>query len=156
MIAMALSCHPALLIADEPTTALDVSIQAQIMELILKLREDMLTAVMLITHDMGVIAGMADNVLVMYAGKGVEYAPAHDIFTSPRHPYTEGLLRSIPRLDKKADTLPVIAGTVPNWYDMPAGCRFHNRCPHKMERCERENPDNYVADGAVVSCFKYA
>ena len=155
MIAMALSCSPALLIADEPTTALDVSIQAQILELISELREEMNTAVLLITHDMGVIAGMADNVLVMYAGKGVEYASAENIFNSPRHPYTEGLLKSIPRMDKNVDTLPIIEGTVPNQYEMPRGCRFHTRCSFKMERCVSEEPGNYTVNGAIVSCFKY-
>jgi len=156
MIAMAISCAPDLLIADEPTTALDVSIQAQILELMLKLKDETGTALLLITHDMGVIAGVADNVLVMYAGKGVEYACIGDIFNSPRHPYTEGLLKSIPRLDKNVDILPVIDGTVPSHYDMPSGCRFHTRCPYKTEQCETETIDNYIVGSTVISCLKYA
>lgn len=129
MIAMALSCNPALLIADEPTTALDVTIQAQVLELIRELRDDLGTAVILITHDMGVVAEMADRILVMYAGKGVEYAPARAIFKNPLHPYTQGLLRSIPRLDAEVEELYTIRGHVPNQYDMPEGCRSATAAP---------------------------
>lgn len=155
MIAMALSCNPALLIADEPTTALDVTIQAQVLELIRQLRDDLGTAVMLITHDMGVVAEMADRILVMYAGKGVEYGPAHAIFKRPLHPYTQGLLRSIPRLDEEVEELYTIRGHVPNQYDMPAGCRFFDRCPFARDICRCQQPDQYQVGETLVSCWKY-
>ena len=155
MIAMALSCNPALLIADEPTTALDVTIQAQVLELIRGLRDDLGTAVMLITHDMGVVAEMADRILVMYAGKGVEYAPARAIFKHPLHPYTQGLLRSIPRLDAEVDELYTIRGHVPNQYDMPQGCRFCDRCPYAKPVCHRQQPGQYQVGDTLVSCWKY-
>ncbi|HHV82522.1 MAG TPA: ABC transporter ATP-binding protein, partial [Tepidanaerobacter syntrophicus] len=125
MIAMALSCNPSLLIADEPTTALDVTIQAQILELMKDLKRKLNTSIMLITHDLGVVAEMAENVLVMYAGKVVEYADVRTIFKEPKHPYTIGLMESIPRLDQPREKLYVIEGTVPNPFDMPKGCRFH-------------------------------
>ena len=124
MIAMAVSCEPRLLIADEPTTALDVTIQAQILELMCELREKMGTAIMLITHDMGVVAETADDVLVLYAGKAVEYGSIEDIFERPKHPYTQGLLNSIPRLDEDVEMLNTIEGTVPAPDAMPSGCRF--------------------------------
>ncbi|WP_418710402.1 ABC transporter ATP-binding protein [Allofournierella sp.] len=155
MIAMALSCNPALLIADEPTTALDVTIQAQVLELIRELRDDLGTAVMLITHDMGVVAEMADRILVMYAGKGVEYAPVRRLFREPLHPYTQGLLRSIPRLDGGSEELYTIRGQVPNQYDMPAGCRFCDRCPYAKEICRARQPDQYQVGDTLVSCWKY-
>ncbi len=155
MIAMALSCNPALLIADEPTTALDVTIQAQVLQLIRGLRDDLGTAVMLITHDMGVVAEMADRILVMYAGKGVEYAPARSIFKQPFHPYTQGLLQSIPRLDTEVDELYTIRGHVPNQYDMPQGCRFCDRCPYAKDICRRKQPGNYQVGDTMVSCWKY-
>ena len=155
MIAMALSCNPALLIADEPTTALDVTIQAQVLELIRELRDDLGTAVMLITHDMGVVAEMADRILVMYAGKGVEYAPVRRLFREPLHPYTQGLLRSIPRLDGGSEELDTIRGQVPNQYDMPAGCRFCDRCPYAKEICRARQPDQYQVGDTLVSCWKY-
>lgn len=155
MIAMALSCNPALLIADEPTTALDVTIQAQVLQLIRELRDDLGTAVMLITHDMGVVAEMADRILVMYAGKGVEYAPVRRLFKEPLHPYTQGLLQSIPRLDGSAGELYTIRGQVPNQYDMPAGCRFCERCPCAKEVCKTEQPGQYQVGDTLVSCWKY-
>ncbi len=139
MIAMALSCNPDLLIADEPTTALDVTIQAQILELIGRLKADFGSAVILITHDMGVVADVADRVMVMYAGRAVERGSKHDLFYDPQHPYTWGLLGSIPRLDRpKAERLHSIAGMPPSLIDAPAGCRFRPRCPHAFDRCAEE------------------
>lgn len=155
MIAMAVSCAPKLLIADEPTTALDVTIQAQILELMCELREKTGTAIMLITHDMGVVAETADKVLVLYAGKVVEYGHVKDIFTSPKHPYTQGLLHSIPRLDEDVHMLNTIEGTVPAPGHMPEGCRFAPRCPRSTERCKTEKPEMYQTETSIVSCFKY-
>lgn len=155
MIAMAVSCAPKLLIADEPTTALDVTIQAQILELMLELRQKMNTAIILITHDMGVVAETADHILVLYAGKVVEYGSVKEIFNAPKHPYTKGLLSSIPPLEEDVDELNTIEGTVPAPGQMPAGCRFSPRCPYAKERCRKEQPGSYQAGGAVVSCFKY-
>ena len=155
MIAMAVSCAPKLLIADEPTTALDVTIQAQILELMLELREKLNTAIMLITHDMGVVAETADNILVLYAGKVVEYGSVKDIFNDPKHPYTQGLLSSIPPLTEDVDELNTIEGTVPAPGQMPAGCRFSPRCPYATDRCRMEQPGIYHAGNAMVSCFKY-
>ena len=155
MIAMAMSCEPELLIADEPTTALDVTIQAQILELMCELREKMGTAIMLITHDMGVVAETADDVLVLYAGKAVEYGSIEDIFERPKHPYTQGLLNSIPRLDEDVELLNTIEGTVPAPDAMPAGCRFAPRCPYGKDRCMKEKPGVYHAGNSLVSCFRY-
>ena len=141
MIAMALLCQPELLIADEPTTALDVTVQAQILDLMNELRRDFNMALVLITHDLGVIAGLADRVLVMYAGRIVESGPVIDIFKRPQHPYTAGLLRSMPRLDEtKGERLTTIAGQPPNLQRLPAGCAFRDRCDLKMEICAREVP----------------
>ncbi len=156
MIAMAVSCAPKLLIADEPTTALDVTIQAQILELMLELRQNMETAIILITHDMGVVAETADNILVLYAGKVVEYGSVKDIFNAPKHPYTQGLLSSIPPLQEDVEELNTIEGTVPAPGQMPAGCRFGPRCPHAGEHCRRGQPGLYPVEGALVSCFQYA
>ena len=156
MIAMALLCDPKLLIADEPTTALDVTIQAQILRIIKKLTKEMDTAVILITHDMGVVAEVADNVMVMYAGKSVEYGTAEDIFDHPEHPYTVGLLNSIPKLGSgQEDHLYTIDGTVPGLDEMPAGCRFCTRCQHVMEKCKREDPGMREVNGHMVRCFLY-
>ena len=155
MIAIALACEPKLLIADEPTTALDVTIQAQILELMCELREKMGTAIMLITHDMGVVAETADDVLVLYAGKAVEYGSIEDIFERPKHPYTQGLLNSIPRLDEDVELLNTIEGTVPAPDAMPAGCRFAPRCPYGKDRCMKEKPGVYHAGNSLVSCFRY-
>lgn len=144
MIAMALSCRPELLIADEPTTALDVTIQAQILDLMIKLKEQMGTAIILITHNLGVIAQMAERVLVMYAGKVVEEASVKDIFDHPKHPYTEGLLHSIPQIDQaytlEKERLQEIPGVVPSLFHVPKGCSFHPRCQRTMEICRREPP----------------
>ena len=138
MIAMALSCKPKLLIADEPTTALDVTIQAEILELLRSLREDFDLSMLLITHDLGVVAETADRVAVMYAGRIVEEASVHELFHNPRHPYTEGLLRSVPRLTEeglKRRRLETIEGTVPNLLHLPAGCKFAPRCKYVIDEC---------------------
>ena len=137
MIAMALSCNPSLLIADEPTTALDVTIQAQIMDLLLELRQELGMAVLLITHDMGLVARMADRVMVMYAGRIVEEAPVFELFDHPSHPYTRALLQSVPSMeDPEGRTLASIGGIVPEHYDRIAGCRFFGRCPYAEEECK--------------------
>jgi oligopeptide/dipeptide ABC transporter ATP-binding protein len=154
MIAMALSCNPKLLIADEPTTALDVTIQAQILELMKKLKKELGMAIMLITHDLGVVAEMCERVVVMYAGKVVEEADVVSIFTNPLHPYTEGLLKSIPRMDEDVEKLHVIEGVVPNPLHLPAGCRFEPRCPYSMDKCKTEQPTlEQLAPGRWVACF---
>jgi oligopeptide/dipeptide ABC transporter ATP-binding protein len=140
MIAMALSCEPALLVADEPTTALDVTIQAQILELILGLRERRGMAVLLITHDLGVVAEVCDRVVVMYAGQVVEEGPVEELFRDPRHPYTEGLLGAIPRLGQPVERLAVIPGTAPGAGNWPEGCRYHTRCPYAWELCRTSAP----------------
>jgi oligopeptide/dipeptide ABC transporter ATP-binding protein len=140
VIAMALVCRPQILIADEPTTALDVTIQAQILELLERLQAELGMAVMLITHDLGVVAGTADRVVVMYAGQVVETATTKALFAGPRHPYTEGLMASIPRLDRPAERLYSIPGNVPAATHWPTGCRFHPRCPHAWDKCRQEEP----------------
>ena len=141
MIAMALVCRPALLIADEPTTALDVTIQAEILELLADLQKDLGMAILLITHNLGIVAGVANRVAVMYAGKIVEYAPVEELFDSPKHPYTICLFRSIPRLDEpQKERLETIEGQVPSPKNWPTGCRFHPRCPYVIERCAKEAP----------------
>jgi len=151
MIAMALVCHPKLLIADEPTTALDVTIQAQILELLDRLQAELGMAVMLITHDLGVVAGSADRVVVMYAGQVVEQAPTAALFARPLHPYTEGLLASVPRLDgppaREHGRLHGIPGQVPAATAWPEGCRFHPRCPYAWDRCRAEAPPLLDAGG---------
>jgi oligopeptide transport system ATP-binding protein len=154
MIAMALSCRPDLLIADEPTTALDVTIQAQILDLMRKMREEFGMAILMITHDLGVVAEMAHRVLVMYAGRVVEEAPVRELFAEPLHPYTMGLLRSIPRLSGDKGRLYVIEGTVPDLSNLPEGCPFHPRCPEAGPRCLRERPD-LISLGAErrVACW---
>lgn len=133
MIAMALLCRPKLLIADEPTTALDVTIQAQIMDLLNELKHQFNTAIIMITHDLGVVAGSCDKVLVMYAGRTMEYGSVEDIFYRPSHPYTEGLLKAIPRLDSESDTLPTIPGNPPNLLNLPEGCPYQDRCHRAIE-----------------------
>ncbi len=140
MIAMALSCHPKLLIADEPTTALDVTIQAQILDLIRSLKKDLGMAIILITHDLGVAAEMAEHVVVMYSGRVVEEGGVKELFHSPLHPYTEALLTCIPRIDQPRGHLNVIEGVVPNPLDFPPGCRFHPRCAYRQEICRHEEP----------------
>ncbi|HXG62103.1 MAG TPA: ABC transporter ATP-binding protein [Planctomycetota bacterium] len=154
MIAMALACTPRLLIADEPTTALDVTIQAQILDLLRELQQEFRMSVLIITHDLGVVAEVADEVAVMYASKIVEYAPARELFREPLHPYTAGLLRSIPRLDTpKAGKLAVIPGTVPNPLRFPPGCAFHPRCPLAVDRCRAVEPRlRELRPGHWVAC----
>jgi peptide/nickel transport system ATP-binding protein len=156
MIAMALSCDPELLIADEPTTTLDVTIQAQILELLAELRERLGMAVILITHDLGVVAEVCDRVVVMYAGQVVEHGTVEQIFSEPRHPYTEGLLKAVPRLGVKQDKLAVIPGTVPSPTEWPIGCRFHTRCPYGWDLCVKEAPPlmpTKVDPGRTARCW---
>jgi len=158
MIAMALSCKPSLLIADEPTTALDVTTQTQILALMRQLQQEDGMAIMLITHDLGVIAEMATEVVVMYLGRVVEQAPVDAIFHAPRHPYTRALLRSIPRMRVRSrERLAVIAGAIPHPYDRPTGCPFHPRCTDAIAgRCDRDTPSlRRVGDQHAVSCFLY-
>lgn len=156
MIAMALACNPELLIADEPTTALDVTIQAQILDLMRALRERINTSIILITHDMGVVAEMADSVAVMYAGQIVEYADVRSIFAAPKHPYTEGLLNSIPVLGEIVDELATIPGTVPSLINPPAGCRFADRCAKRFARCDEAVPMFALEGDRQVRCWLYA
>ncbi|HOQ04889.1 MAG TPA: ABC transporter ATP-binding protein [Anaerohalosphaeraceae bacterium] len=156
MIAMALSCMPKLLIADEPTTALDVTIQAQILDLLRHLRQQQKMSILLITHDLGVVAENADSVVVMYASRVVESAPVEPLFDKPLHPYTRGLLRSLPRLNERRDRLEVIPGTVPNPVDFPSGCKFHPRCSIgcRDKRCRTEEPPlKEVMPGRRVACW---
>jgi peptide/nickel transport system ATP-binding protein/oligopeptide transport system ATP-binding protein len=154
MIAMELSCHPYLLIADEPSTALDVTIQAQILRLIREMKDELHTSILLITHDLGVIAEMCDRVGVMYAGSIVEEAGVEEIFESPRHPYTQGLWGAIPRIDDEKESLSVIPGMVPDLSNPPAGCRFHPRCANRFEPCDQKVPPLLaVAPGHRVACF---
>ncbi len=154
MIAIALACNPKLLIADEPTTALDVTIQAQILELMVGLRERLGMAILLITHDLGVVAEMCDDVVVMYAGRVVERGPVGDVFTSPQHPYTEALLQSIPLLGMtQKDPLRVIRGTVPSPLDWPKGCRFEPRCDYAFDRCVEEHPPLFPVDRQESACW---
>jgi len=157
LIAIALVCSPSLLIADEPTTALDVTIQAQILDLIENLQKQLGMAVLMITHDLGVIAETCQDVVVMYAGKVVEKGSVFDIFDHPKHPYTQGLLRSIPRLDSPAKSkLEVIDGMVPGLLDLPSGCRFQNRCPLKIAQCENTSPGmEFVNSNHQVSCLNW-
>ena len=155
MIAMAIACDPKLLIADEPTTALDVTIQKQILNLIHALRERRNTAVLLITHDLGVVAEHADRVSVMYAGKVIEEAPVDVLFSAPAHPYTRGLLDSTPHLEHQGDHLPSIPGYVPDLVDLPAGCTFAPRCAYADERCREQSPGRTVlSDVQSVRCWK--
>jgi peptide/nickel transport system ATP-binding protein len=155
MIAMALSCRPSLLIADEPTTALDVTIQAQILELMKELQKEYGMAIILITHDMGVVAEMSDKVAVMYAGKVVEYGDVKTIFTEPKHPYTYALLESIPRIDVEQERLKSIPGNVPDPLNFPPGCKFHPRCEFfEKGKCDVEEPELEDLDGNhKVRCF---
>ena len=160
MIAMALACDPKLLIADEPTTALDVTIQAQILDLLDNLRKTRQLAVLLITHDLGVVAEVADRVAVMYTGRIVEESPVEELFARAKHPYTEGLLRSVPKLTAKDVTKPerlqTIEGMVPNPTSLPPGCHFEPRCPYRMPRCrEGEIPLYPVGDAVIVRCVLY-
>jgi peptide/nickel transport system ATP-binding protein len=158
MIAMALACNPRLMIADEPTTALDVTIQAQILDLMNKLKSDTGASILFITHDLGVIAEMAQNVAVMYAGHMVEYTDVKTLFTAPKHPYTVGLLESIPVLGQKtaAGRLSTIKGIVPSLFDLPQGCLFSDRCPDVFDDCRQNAPDMVTVDpNHIARCLKY-
>ena len=156
MIAIALACSPTLIIADEPTTALDVTIQAQILDLLQNLKDKLNSSIMLITHDLGVVAGMADYVVVMYAGRVVEKGTAEDIFHHPAHPYTIGLMKSKPVVGKKVDELYNIPGSVPNPVNMPNYCYFRDRCEMQCERCSGKYPPEIrINDTHVVSCYRY-
>lgn len=156
MIAMAFACKPKLLIADEPTTALDVTIQAQILALIKQLKDEYGMSVLFITHDLGVVAEIAQRVAVMYSGRIVEEADTEALFREPLHPYTRGLLNCIPRVDRREDSLNVITGQVPNPANFPSGCRFHPRCPDCMEQCRRESPELIDLGGRKVACHRVA
>ncbi|MCP5077139.1 MAG: ABC transporter ATP-binding protein [Psychromonas sp.] len=154
MIAMALLCKPKLLIADEPTTALDVTVQAQIMDLLNELKDKFNTAIIMITHDLGVVAGSCDKVLVMYAGRTMEYGSVDEIFYEPSHPYAEGLLKAIPRLDTEGEILPTIPGNPPNLLRLPPGCPYQDRCHRALERCKIDTPPlEAFADGRQRACF---
>ena len=155
MIAMALACEPQVLLADEPTTALDVTIQAQILQLLQQLKQSINTSIMMITHDLGVVAEVADRVVVMYAGKIVEQASIKELFRNPLHPYTQGLLSSVPRVDVTLSQLHEIKGTVPSLDSMPAGCRFAPRCHKKRPECEEHDPQLIEIDGHWVKCVLY-
>jgi peptide/nickel transport system ATP-binding protein len=154
MLAIALLMEPKLLLADEPTTALDVTIQAQILDLILSLRAELGMSVVLITHDLAVVNEIADRAAVMYAGEIVEQGPVKTILSDPRHPYTQGLLRSIPDLAPSRTVLPVIEGRVPELSELPPGCRFQARCPNRIARCDAEHPSlDVVAPDHLLRCF---
>ncbi|MDQ3880043.1 MAG: ABC transporter ATP-binding protein [Chloroflexota bacterium] len=153
MIAMALSCDPKLIIADEPTTALDVTIQAQILELMLAVQEETGAALMLITHDLGVVAEMTQDVIVMYAGRVVEEGKVNEVLLEPKHPYTEGLLGSIPSKGKRGQPLNVIKGTVANPFNLPKGCNFMPRCPYRFEPCPEHDPRVEDPGGPPVACW---
>ncbi|MFD9796455.1 ABC transporter ATP-binding protein [Streptomyces sp. NPDC059070] len=153
MIAMAMALEPALIIADEPTTALDVTVQAQVMDLLAELQREMNMGLILITHDLGVVADVADRIAVMYAGRIVEEAPVHEIYKAPAHPYTKGLLESIPRLDQKGQELYAIKGLPPNLMHIPSGCAFHPRCPMARDVCRTDVPPlAVVAEGRRSAC----
>lgn len=157
IIAMALACHPELLIADEPTTALDVTIQAQILATIKNMQKKMNMAMLLITHNLGIVADMCDHVVVMYAGQIVEYIPAKKLFTAPKHPYTQGLLHSLPRHDKHQAELPVMLGNVPTFENLPPGCRFAPRCPHVKTICHEQEPILIkINESQHVRCWLWA
>ncbi|NUW47052.1 ABC transporter ATP-binding protein [Nonomuraea rhodomycinica] len=155
MIAMSIALDPEVLIADEPTTALDVTVQAQIMELLAELQRESNMGLILITHDLGVVADVADKIAVMYAGRIVENAPVYDIYRAPAHPYTKGLLESIPRVDLKGQELYAIKGLPPNLLDMPTGCAFHPRCPYRQDNCVTDAPPLYGISGARNSACHY-
>ena len=157
LIAMAISCNPELLIADEPTTALDVTVQAQVLQLIKTIKQDLGMALMLITHDLGIVADICDRVFVMYAGRIVEEGSVYDIYREPKHPYTVALLKSTLSIDEFKETLVTVEGSVPDLTSPPEGCRFHPRCPFMMDKCRTMEPPSIEAgDGRKVSCWLYA
>ncbi len=153
VLALAFSCEPKLIIADEPTTALDVSVQAQVIDLFMRMRDERGTSVLLITHDMGIIAEAADRLAVMYAGRLVEVGPAASVFRTPLHPYTQGLIGAIPRLGPRAARLTQIEGVMPRPGQRPSGCAFHPRCPHVMPRCSIERPEFFAQGGTKAACW---
>ncbi|WP_435335801.1 ABC transporter ATP-binding protein [Haloarchaeobius sp. TZWWS8] len=155
LIAMVLGCKPDLIIADEPTTNLDVTVEAQILKLLWKLRQELGTTILFITHDLGVVSELCDRVIVMYSGRIVEEGPLEDIFDAPKHPYTQGLLRSIPRLDSDEEFLTQIDGTVPSPLDLPAGCRFAPRCPAATEECHEIDPEMRTVGNGTTACHLY-
>ncbi|MGO1296860.1 MAG: ABC transporter ATP-binding protein [Vibrio sp.] len=166
MIAMALSCHPSLLLADEPTTALDVTIQAQVMQEMVRLKDELDMSMVLVTHDLGVVAESCDRVVVMYCGEVIEQGSVQEIFAQPKHPYTHGLLRSIPVVrDQKVRRLPTVEGVVPDLFNLPSGCRFADRCPHATDICHQEAPQlesittleasHHSRFGHQVACFHH-
>ena len=156
VIAMALACNPMLIIADEPTTALDVTIQAQVLELMIELQNKYNTSMIMITHDLGIVAEICDHVAIMYAGSVIEYGTVEKLYTDPKHPYTKGLFASIPTLDADEESLHVIKGTPPNPVDLPTGCKFHPRCEFATERCKCEVPTMIdLDDSHCVSCFLF-
>ena len=154
MIAMGLCCNPDLIIADEPTTALDVTIQMQILELFKKIRDQYNMSIILITHDMGVIAEMTDKVMVMYSGCMVEYGDTVTILKDPKHPYTEALMKAIPKIEEKQEYLDAIPGVIPGLLNLPEGCRFNPRCKYATEQCRKERPNPFNIDGRTVCCWK--
>lgn len=155
VIAMALACQPELLLADEPTTALDVTIQAQVLEMMDNLKKELNTAVLMITHDLGVVAGMCDKVAIVYAGEIVEYGTTLDVFDHPTHPYTRGLFDSLPKLDSKEKRLKPIKGMMPDPTELPEGCKFYERCPYAVDSCKKEkNRDTELGNGHYVKCDK--
>lgn len=155
MIAMAMACEPDILIADEPTTALDVTIQGQILDLMNKLQQELQTSLLIITHDLGVIAQVAHNVVVMYAGHIMEYSSVRELFAEPLHPYTKGLLNTIPQIAKKQARLEEIKGTVPHMSNVPPGCRFNDRCSERLPICIQETPPVTNVNGRTVRCWLY-
>jgi oligopeptide/dipeptide ABC transporter ATP-binding protein len=156
MIAMAMACNPRILIADEPTTALDVTIQAQIIHLMSELKREVNTAIILISHDLGVVAQLAQNVMIMYAGKVMEYGDVKSVYSSPLHPYTVGLLHSIPKISENLHRLRIIQGTVPSPLKLPVGCKFSTRCDEVMPICREREPECIeVGGGRKVRCWKY-
>lgn len=155
MIAMALACNPQLLIADEPTTALDVTIQAQILELMKDIKRRQSMSIIMITHDLGIVADFCDRVLIFYTGQVVESAPVKELFSTPLHPYTQGLIRALPKISEDVERLEAIEGMVPDADEMPKGCHFHPRCPYAVERCRQEAPPLMdLGGGRCVRCFK--
>ena len=156
MIAMALACNPSLLVADEPTTALDVTIQAQILELMGKLKKELNTAILMITHDLGVVCETCDKVAIMYAGEIMEFGSLDDIFNDMRHPYTVGLFKSIPDIEIDTDRLEIIPGMMPDPSDLPGGCKFHPRCTQRGDRCDRKHPPmTEISPGHFIRCNRY-
>jgi len=153
MIAIALACEPKILIADEPTTALDVTIQAQILDLLNELKQKFNTSVIMITHDMGVVAEVADRVIVMYAGEVVEEGDVETIFNDPQHPYTQGLLASVPNVDREQEELTAIPGSMPSLNEKIEGCRFHPRCPFATEKCKLQHPSMTMIGNHKVRCW---